>query len=143
MKRYFWGCLCFLFLAVFPAVAAEYDTGVSGRVIVASETTSNGQPVRYPKNGEGKITVMEVTIAPGAETGWHQHPVPVYAYMLSGTLTVRLADGKTLDFKEGDAIIEVVDTPHNGFNKGTAPVKLIVFYTGVKGVPNVVRMDKP
>ena len=125
------------------AVAAQYDAGVQGRVIIATETTTSGDPIRYPKSDEGKITVMEVVLAPGAETGWHKHPVPVYAYVLSGRLTVMMEDGKSFQFKEGDAIIEVVDVHHNGINKGDVPVRLIVFYTGVKDVPNVIRAQKP
>jgi quercetin dioxygenase-like cupin family protein len=144
-KRYSWFCGWVAFLLILPAcvVAAQYDTGVHGRVIIATETTTDGQPVRYPKSDQGKITVMEVTIAPGAETGWHKHSVPVYAYVMAGTLSVSLKDGKTFEFTAGDAIIEVVDTFHNGINKGDTPVKLIVFYTGVKDVPNVIKADQP
>ena len=144
-KGYPWFCGWVAFLLILPAwvSAAEYDTGVHGRVIIATETTTDGQPVRYPKSDQGKITVMEVTIAPGAETGWHKHSVPVYAYVMAGTLSVSLKDGKTFEFTAGDAIIEVVDTFHNGINKGDTPVKLIVFYTGVKDVPNVIKADQP
>ena len=144
-KRYSWFCGWVAFLLILPAcvVAAQYDTGVHGRVIIATETTTDGQPVRYPKSDQGKITVMEVTVAPGAETGWHKHSVPVYAYVMAGTLSVSLKDGKTFEFTAGDAIIEVVDTFHNGINKRDTPVKLIVFYTGVKDVPNVIKADQP
>jgi len=62
--------------------------------------------------------------------------------VLSGELAVELADGKQALFKEGDAIIEVVNTPHNGRNLGKKPVKLVVFYTGVEGSPNTVKMPQ-
>ena len=79
MKKHFWGWIVIVVLLSSYAAAAEYDSGVQGRVIIATDKTSGGQPIRYPKSDQGKITVMEVTLAPGAETGWHQHPIPVYA----------------------------------------------------------------
>ncbi len=86
---------------------------------------------------------MTVDLPPGAETGWHKHPVPVYAYVVSGTLSVDLDDGTRLTFREGDAVIEVVDTMHNGANRGTEPVRLVVVYCGAEGTPNVVRPAPP
>ncbi len=138
----------FIFIGLFlwssyPVDAAEYDAGVLGKVILQTETTSNGDPIFYPKTDKPKITVMTVDIAPGAETGWHSHSISVYAYVLSGKLSVEIEGGKTVEFKEGEAIIEVVNTRHNGINKGTVPVKLVVFYLGGKGIPNVIKADTP
>jgi quercetin dioxygenase-like cupin family protein len=130
----------FLVLTCFVE-AADYDAGVQGKVILQTESTSTGDPIAYLKTERPKITVMAVDIAPGAETGWHIHPVPVYAYVLAGRLTVEVEDGKSFEFKGGDAIIEVVNKRHNGINKGSVPVSLIVFYTGGKGIPNVIKSD--
>jgi quercetin dioxygenase-like cupin family protein len=66
-------------------------------------------------------------------------PGTVYAYMLSGAITVEMESKEKYDFREGDSIIEVMNTPHNGKNSGTAPAKLLVFYTGEQGSPNTVR----
>jgi quercetin dioxygenase-like cupin family protein len=85
---------------------------------------------------------MTVELAPGAETGWHEHPVPVYGYVVSGSLSVELENGKLISFSAGEAIIEVVNTMHNGRNSGAVPVKLAVFYLGAEGIPNVVRKTK-
>ena len=81
---------------------------------------------------------MKVEIKPGAETGWHSHPVPLYAYVLEGDLTVEVKGGNTYHFTAGNAIVEVVNVPHNGKNLGATPVVLIVFYTGETGTPNTV-----
>lgn len=145
MKKNF---VCFLIWFCFLATplmgeAAEYDSGVQGKVILQTETTSNGDPVTYLKTDHPKITVMTVDFAPGANTGWHSHPVPVYAYVMAGRLTVEIEGGKTSEFKEGDAIIEVVNALHNGINKGKIPVRLLVFYTGGKDIPNVIKAGKP
>ena len=123
--------------------AAEYDAGVQGKVILQTETTSNGDPIAYLKTDKPKITVMTVDIAPGAKTGWHSHPMPVYAYVISGQLSVEIEGGKMAEFREGEAIIEVVNKSHNGINKGSIPVKLVVFYVGGKEIPNVIKSDRP
>jgi quercetin dioxygenase-like cupin family protein len=60
--------------------------------------------------------------------------------MLSGAITVEMENGEKYGFKEGDTIIEVMNTPHNGVNSGPVPAKLIVFYTGEQGSPNTVRV---
>jgi quercetin dioxygenase-like cupin family protein len=132
-----------LFLMLSSSVyAAEYESGVSGKVILQTEVTSSGDPIAYLKTDQPKITVMTVEIAPGAKTGWHSHSVPVYAYVLSGRLTVEIEGGKTAEFKEGEAIIEVVNIRHNGVNQGEVPVKLVVFYTGGKDISNVMKAGK-
>lgn len=82
-------------------------------------------------------------IPPGAETGWHLHTVPVYAYVLAGKLEVALADGKILHFKQGDAIVEVQNLAHNGKCLGSKTVRLAVFYTGEEGRPNVTKTLSP
>ena len=82
---------------------------------------------------------MTVDLAPGTETGWHKHAIPVYAYVLSGVIEVELEGGQRISYKTGDVIIEVVNTFHNGSNRGIEPVRLVVFYTGIKNQPNVIR----
>lgn len=126
-------------LSFFPLQASGYDAAVKARLITKAETTGNGEKIRYPAFADPEVSALEVDIAPGGETGWHKHPVPVYAYVLSGYLRVDMEGGKSLTFNPGDAIIEVVDTWHNGKNIGCVPVRLAVFYLGGKDVPNVVN----
>ena len=143
VKRYIGILLGSLLLLPFLVGAAEYDAGVQAKVILQTETMSNGEPIRYTDTDHPKVTVMTVDVAPGARTGWHSHPVAVYAYVLSGRLTVEIEGGRTVEFSEGEAIIEVVKVRHNGINHGKIPVKLVVFYLGGKGIPNVIKADKP
>jgi quercetin dioxygenase-like cupin family protein len=117
--------------------------GVRATKILTSTTAANGQKLSYLKTENPEVTAMIVEIPPGGETGWHTHVVPVYAYILSGSITVEIEGGKKYDFKEGDVIFEVKDTPHNGRNNGGQTAKLVVFYTGEVGKPNVTRVNKP
>lgn len=131
-----------LLLSASLTFAGDYNTGVSAVVLKKTSVTSNGEKIAYPLTDQAEVTAMVVDLAPGAETGWHQHPVPVYAYVVAGKLSVELEDGKTLTFGTGDAIIEVVNTLHNGKNSGVEPVRLAVFYLGIEGRANVVKEER-
>ncbi len=124
---------------------AEGYADVRVKTLAAAVTTAyNGQPLAYPGNVKSpEVTALEVSFPPGGATGWHYHPVPVYAYMLDGELTVELQGGGKRIFRKGDAIIEVVNLPHNGVNTGTIDARLVVFYTGAAELPNVVRTPAP
>ncbi len=128
-----------ILILTMPAVAADYNAGVAVTILKKASVTSNGQPIAYPKTDRPEVTALTVDLAPGAETGWHKHSMPVYAYVVSGRLTVDLEDGKQLSYGPGEVIYEVVDTLHNGKNSGTVPVRLAVFYLGAAGVPNVIK----
>lgn len=132
-------CLTVLLLTMAPAFSADYNTGVTSRVLVKTSVTGNGQQITYPVTSKAEVTAMTVDLAPGAETGWHKHPVPVYAYVISGKLSVEIEGGTQRTFEAGEAIIEVVNTLHNGKNMGNDPVKLAVFYLGAEGTPNVIK----
>jgi quercetin dioxygenase-like cupin family protein len=101
--------------------------------VLQSCTTIIGQPIAYPA-GEAQVTAAIVTIPPGGETGWHVHPVPLFGYMLAGELTVDYGDKGTHTYKAGDALMEAMNWPHNGMNKGAVPVRILTVYAGAKGI---------
>src|SRR5512140_3748620 len=112
------------------ATGAEYESAVRAKVVLKTTTTSSGQKLAYPV-GNPEVTAMTVEIPPGVETGWHFHPIPVYAWVVSGSLTVDLEGGRSTSYSVGDPIVEAVNVRHNGRNTGDIPVKLLVFYTGI------------
>ncbi len=128
--------LLFVAFDVGCAFAAEYEGGVKVTLIKKAITAANGQKLAYSGTANPEVTAALVEIPPGGDTGWHFHPIPVYAYVLSGSITVEIQGSGSYEFKEGDAILEVINTPHIGRNKGRAPVKLVVFYTGEEGGKN-------
>ena len=139
MKHVYGIFVAFLLLILpTPLLAQDYKNVEVSKVLVSS-VTSNGTPLRYLQTAQPEVTVLVVRVPPGGSTGWHQHPVPVYAYMLEGTLNVEIKGGQTYIFKKGDAILEVMNTLHNGYNSGSETATLVVFYTGAVGVPNVVK----
>jgi quercetin dioxygenase-like cupin family protein len=144
MKKYL-AIMLFIFVLQIPYVAAadEYGSGIKATLILKTTTTTGNYPIKYLNTQSPEITVMKVEIKPGSETGWHTHPVPLYAYVLQGDLTVELKGGQTYHFTAGSAIVEVLNVPHNGKNLGTVPVVLIAFYTGETGTPNTVMAPPP
>jgi len=121
-------CVCF-------AVKAQYNKDVLVEPIIKTDTTSIGQKIVYPTFANDEVSIMKVTIPPGKSTGWHKHLFPVFAYVLQGTLTVEVENRKTLQFPAGSSFSEVINTLHNGENKGKEDVVLIAFYMGEKGKP--------
>lgn len=117
--------------ALLPFAAHAIEPSATVKVTPLLKTTQswNGAPIRYPE-GQAQISALMIEIAPGGETNWHEHPVPSFGMLLEGTLEISLPDGRKKLMKAGEALAEVIATPHNGRNVGTTPVKLVVFYAG-------------
>ncbi len=128
----------FLLLLAGPAPAADYANGVKSKVVLKTTVTSNGEPIRYPSGGRPEVTAAEVEIAPGAETGFHSHPGPVYAWVVAGSLTIEAAGGGSKTYVAGDPIVEMTGVAHSGRNTGAVPARLLVFYLGTEGSPVTV-----
>lgn len=116
---------------VVPAALAQQAPLTATQILKTGESW-NGAAFHYPA-GTPEISAFIIELAPGAETGWHSHPVASFGMILEGELLVELRDGSTNALKAGDAVVEVVDIFHNGINTGSVPMKLVVFYTGVEG----------
>jgi quercetin dioxygenase-like cupin family protein len=133
--------LPFVFLyAPLNASALEASESIKVTPLIQSTQSWNGATIAYPA-GQAQITGIVVEIAPGADTGWHQHPAPSFGVITQGTLEVTLRDGKVKRLQTGDALIEVVNTDHMGRNVGEIPVKLIVFYAGATGQVLTIKTD--
>ncbi len=107
------------------------------------QTTVNsiGQPIAYPRDGTPEISALLFEMAPGEETGWHSHPVPLIGYIMSGALTVYQITGEKRVVPAGQNSLESVGVVHNGVNEGSIPCKMIVYVLGLKGVPFTVNVE--
>lgn len=123
-----------------PTPGEGYTKQIQVTPLLKTTKTASGQVIAYPKTDSPQVTAVMVEIPPGAQTGWHQHPYPCYAYILSGELTVEVKGGKAHKLQAGEALVEVVNTTHNGVNKETKPVRLVMFATGEKDKPFTVRV---
>jgi quercetin dioxygenase-like cupin family protein len=141
MKRVQWIIVVLLLLVQSSAVQTEEYSNLEVKKLLTSTTSSNGQQLSYLRTDHPEVTVLVIHIPSGGSTGWHQHPVPVYAYMLEGSLTVEMKDGKTYEFKKGEVILEEMNSMHNGYNSGSDAASLVVFYTGAVGIPIVIKEE--
>lgn len=91
----------------------------------------------YPKNTP-KITILKYTIPPKTKLKIHKHLVINAGVLTKGELTVVDENKNTLVLKEGDALIELVNTYHYGENKSNKPAEIIVFYAGDDKTPLTV-----
>jgi quercetin dioxygenase-like cupin family protein len=130
-RTWLWS-LAGLWLVACSTLAPDTTSGVTVQPLAQAQSTWDGKALAYPE-GRAEVTAMHIEVALGAETGWHQHPVPSFAYVLQGELEITLKDGSVNRLKAGDVAFEVVDTTHNGRNVGDVPVKLVVFYAGATG----------
>ena len=127
-----------VFFICFTA-ASQYNKGVTIETVLKTDTTSIGQKINYPQFNNDQVTLSKVTIPPGESTGWHKHEIPVFAYVLKGTLTVELENKKTKQFTENSSFAEVLNTFHTGRNEGSEDVVLIAIYLGGVGTELSVR----
>lgn len=132
--------LAVVFLGLASAVHGKEAKQDYQRVVplLNDSATVLDQPLAYPSDGKAKIQSAIVTMLPGEETGVHTHPYPTYGYILSGELTVTYPGGVRKVYKQGEAVMEAVDTPHNGRNEGSEPVRILVVFMGVDGEANTL-----
>lgn len=89
--------------------------------------------------GSAEVIVQNVTIEPGAQTGWHSHHGPVIVVVKTGTMTLYQADdpgcvGET--YTAGEAFVDPGQgNVHNARNEGSDGVQLLATYFDVPPLP--------
>jgi quercetin dioxygenase-like cupin family protein len=135
----FFVCTFLLTFLTAPVWAAE---GIKITTVMQASETLLGQKIAYPKTDKAEMTALLVEMEPGTEVGLHMHPVPLVVYVLEGTLDVEMSDGSKHQIEAGKAFLEVVNTWHNGLNKGKTPLKFFVVFAGVQGKDNLIRAEQ-
>ena len=121
------------------ATSAAAQVKFSATPVLQSGTTAGGTAIAYPKTDSAEVTALVLDIGPGGETGRHMHPYPTFVYVLDGAIDVEMDGGMVHTYRAGDSFLEVLNTWHNGKNKGTTPAKVLVVFAGVHAKPNLVR----
>lgn len=110
--------------------------------LLTTDKTVMDERIVYPTSGPAELTAAIMALAPGAETPWHVHNVPLAGIVLDGEITVDYGDKGTRTFKTGEAIAEAMQGPHRGMNKSDQPVRVFVLYMGAKGVPTTTGVGR-
>ncbi len=104
--------------------------------LLKTTTTWEGGKIAYP-DGEAEVTAVILRIDEGDTPPFHCHPVPTMGYVLKGVVEVETKDGRKKRMAAGESVVEVMNTVHRGIAV-EAPVEIIVFYAGARGVPTTV-----
>ncbi len=121
--------ICLILLLSGNALAAE-GNGVTVNVLSKTGASWDGKDLPDYTNAKPEITILRIKIPPGAVLPMHKHSVINAGVLINGELTVTTEDGHVLHLKEGQAIVEVVNTWHSGKNEGNKLAEIIVFYAG-------------
>lgn len=125
-------------------VVGARDSGVQTDKILATSHSVVGEVIRYPHSGphprgkRAEITAQVITLAPGAATPWHSHPMPTFGYILSGEILVDYGRKGQKTFRAGDALMEAMEYVHRGRNVSDKPVRVLAVSIGEQGEPTSV-----
>jgi quercetin dioxygenase-like cupin family protein len=111
--------------------------GFKTQPLLKTGQTRDGEPIVYP-TGKPEIISVTGTIEPGGRTPLHQHPVPVYVYVLEGDVELQTEGREPHKYKTGEAYIEALNRNHQLFNKGSGTAKVLVVFVGEEGKPTTV-----
>lgn len=125
-------------VALGQSVSAR-QTGVIANEIMRATQSVVGEPIVYPTATPAEITTQIVTLAPGAATPWHRHPMPTFGYILDGEIEVDYGARGRKTFRKGDALMEAMAHIHRGHNVSQRPVRILVVSIGAKGQPLAVK----
>ena len=134
-----------LAMAVLGALIASPQRGHSRDQVLSLLSTRQtvlGQPIVYPTESPAKVAAAIVSMQPGEETGWHQHDVPMFGYVLEGEVTVDYGAGGARVYRQGDALVEAIDVPHNGRNTGKGEARILSVFMGAEGVPDTEMLPQ-
>jgi len=110
------------------------EGGIQIQELLRVERSWNGVAYGAYPEGVAEPVVAKITIPAHKELAWHTHPMPSFAYVLSGEITVEDDKGNKRLFKAGQVMPETVHTAHRGI-VGDEEATFIVFYAGTKGMP--------
>jgi quercetin dioxygenase-like cupin family protein len=115
-------------------------SGFKATPVLKATRTAGEAPFQYPKTERPEIVSVIGELEPGGRTALHQHPVPVFVYVLEGTLAVQAEGGRAREYKAGQAFVEDVNHTHQAFNKTDAPTRILVVFAGEEGKPTTVNV---
>lgn len=133
----------FATLAVIPMAAgvalATSPSGVTPAVHVAGAALPDGvrvnaDGVKLQTKRPADVSVLTLTLEPGATTGWHSHPGLAVIAVSVGTGTLHFADCTSKTYSAGQAFVEAGDEPPTLFrNESADPVVLTVSFIAPRG----------
>ncbi len=109
---------------------------ISSELLLSATESWGGETYNYPA-GAAQLTMLRITIQPGAKTPLHSHPQPGMAYLVKGRIICKMLEsGLTKQFESGDAFgTSSRNEIHYCENNGNEEALAFVGYAGVEGLP--------
>jgi len=129
--RKFRGWRMFVVVAGFSCgalLAAQNAPGAQNKVTADRVALSQALP---PMKGDSlKITVVEVTYAPGAASPPHTHPCPVVGYVASGAVRSQVKGEPESVYTAGESFFEPANGVHvvSANASRTQPAKFVAYF---------------
>jgi quercetin dioxygenase-like cupin family protein len=124
-----------LLIALAPLSAGGQEK-ITATTLFQSTITAAGQPIVFPKS-HTEVTALMVNIPARTDTGWHKHPWPRYAYVVSGVITVENDAGQAKTYRAGEFFVEQINIFHHGTTD--VPTRLLVIDQDVAGKGNQIN----
>lgn len=131
-------------LAVPLAALAQDDAlpaGFTAEPLIKTGVDRDNGPITYPQ-GTPEIVSVIGTLEIGGRTALHQHPGPVYVYILEGEIELKSEGGDLHRYKAGEAFMETQNRKHQAFNVADTATRLLVVFLGEEGRPTTVAADQ-
>lgn len=131
-----WITTCLVLLAGTVALAQDdpLPEGFETQPLIKSSVSRDNDPIVYP-TGKPEVISVIGTLAKGGRTALHEHPVPVYVYILEGEVELKTEGKESQRYKAGEAFIETQNRKHQAFNVADAPSKILAVFIGEQGTP--------
>lgn len=107
--------------------------------LLRTDESWNGEKLPDYPQGRPELVAVKYVIPAGEKLGWHHHVCINHGVLVQGELTIIGLDGKEKTLREGEVVVEMVDSVHYGENRGKKPVVLYMFYLAQKEVPLSVK----
>jgi quercetin dioxygenase-like cupin family protein len=88
------------------------------------------------------VATQTITFPPGAYSGWHSHPGPVFINVKEGTVTFYEHDCSVRVVGAGEGFLDVGDHPHFARNEGSVTATNVVTYF-IPPHTTTLRKDEP
>jgi quercetin dioxygenase-like cupin family protein len=103
--------------------------------------------VKLKTHGASDFYVIDNTFAVGGTSGWHSHPGPSLVFVVSGSITNSMSDGRHCmqqDYTAGQGFVdEGGDMIHKITNIGTGPARTIAVQFLPAGAGRRIEADEP
>ena len=119
-------------LAGVAAAIATPPSGTINRTDLAMGTVSEAIEIKRAEPTD--FYIQNVTIDPGANSGWHAHPGPEYSIVKAGEVVLeRAPECQPLTLKAGQGFFIPGGHPHMAHNDGKETAELYVTYSVPSG----------